>query len=200
MRGPDWLSFIWTEHPPTRIFSHTHLRTCTGMGQDYSSLCSEKNLHIISTPSMFAHERSSPPSSLSSSSSTSSNSQVTLPIGKHCDDPQNEEFGSVAKTAFATGYEPNVIDNFDYSETHAAIFQNESVDVDTEPSYSFDAKLDDELVRKALSPTTVHSGARRISEPETNLSLSWGKFVASSVLFHTSSERPVHEQSSDLSQ
>ena len=106
----------------------------------------------------------------------------------------------MAKTVFATGYEPNVIDNFDYAETHTAIFQNESVDVDTEPSYSFDAKLDDELIRKALSPTTVHSGARRISEPETNLSLSWGKFVASSVLFHTSSERPVHEQSSDLSQ
>ena len=33
--------------------------------------------------------------------------------------------------------------------------------------------------------TTVHSGARRFSEPETNLSLSWRKFVTSSVLFHT---------------
>ena len=30
---------------------------------------------------------------------------------------------------------------------------------------------------------TVHSGARRICEPETNLSLSWRKFVTSSVLF-----------------
>ena len=51
-----------------------------------------------------------------------------------------------------TGYEPdNQLDNSDYSETHAVIFQNESVDIDTEPSYSFDAELDDELVRKALS-------------------------------------------------
>ena len=33
--------------------------------------------------------------------------------------------------------------------------------------------------------TTVHSGERRTSELETDLSLSWGKFVASSVLFHT---------------
>ena len=39
--------------------------------------------------------------------------------------------------------------------------------------------------RKSAIFTTVHSGARRTSEPETNLSLSWGKFVASSVLLHT---------------
>ena len=36
---------------------------------------------------------------------------------KPCDDPQNEESGSVAKTTSFTGYEPNVIDNFDYSDT-----------------------------------------------------------------------------------
>ena len=39
--------------------------------------------------------------------------------------------------------------------------------------------------RKSAIFTTVHSGARRTSEPETNLSLSWSKFVARSVLFHT---------------
>ena len=33
--------------------------------------------------------------------------------------------------------------------------------------------------------TTVHSGARRTSKPETKLSLSWRNFVASSVFFHT---------------
>ena len=49
------------------------------------------------------------------------------------------------------GYEPKQLDNSDYSETYTAIFQNESVDMDTEPSYSFDVELDDELVRKALS-------------------------------------------------
>ena len=57
----------------------------------------------------------------------------------------------MAKTTSSTGYERNVIDNFDFSETYTAIFQNESVDIDTEPSYSFDAELDDELLRKALS-------------------------------------------------
>ena len=54
-------------------------------------------------------------------------------------------------TTLSQGYEPNLLDNFDYSETSAAIFQDESGDTDTEPSYSFDAELDDELIRKALS-------------------------------------------------
>ena len=75
-----------------------------------------------------------------------------------------------------TGFEPNQLDNqldnFDYSETSGAIFQDESVDLDTEPSYSCDAELDDELIGKSAIFTTVHSGARRTSEPETNLSLS----------------------------
>ena len=34
-----------------------------------------------------------------------------------------------------TGYEPKQLDNFDYSETDTAIFQDESGDTDTEPSY-----------------------------------------------------------------
>ena len=93
-------------------------------------------------------------SSTTSSSSTSpscTTSQYTLPINKHCDDPQNEEYGSVAKTISSTSYEPNVIDNFDYSETYTAIFQNESVDIDTEPSYWLDAELDDELIDSSCS-------------------------------------------------
>ena len=57
----------------------------------------------------------------------------------------------MAKTTSSTGYEPNVIDNSDYSETHTAIFQNESVDIDTEPSSSFDAELDDELIKEGQS-------------------------------------------------
>ena len=57
----------------------------------------------------------------------------------------------MAKTTSCTVYEPHVIDNFDYSQTKTAIFQNEFVDVDTEPPYSFDAELDCDLVRKALS-------------------------------------------------
>ena len=33
-----------------------------------------------------------------------------------------------------TGFEPNVLDDFQYSETSAIIFQDESGDIDTEPS------------------------------------------------------------------
>ena len=70
-----------------------------------------------------------------------------------------------------TDYEPNLLDNqldnFDYSEASAAIFQDESVDMDTELSYSCDAELDDACPKSAIF-TTVHSGARRTSEPETN--------------------------------
>ena len=46
--------------------------------------------------------------------------------------------------------------------------------------------------------TTVHSGARRTSEPKTSLSLSWRRFVATSVLVCVSFKkgRPVHEFSS----
>ena len=69
--------------------------------------------------------------------------------------PQNEEYCPVAVYHPLTGYEPNQLDNqldnFDYSEVSAAIFQDESVDIDTEPSYSCDAELDDELIGKALS-------------------------------------------------
>ena len=127
------------------------------MAQDRVVFAKRLFHHYVSPMMSHAHSSSSSclhisvqPSSLSSLSSTST-CQVTLPINKHCADPQNEEYGSVAKTTSSTGYEPNVIDTFDYSETYTAIFQNESVDIDTEPSYSCDAELDDELIGKALS-------------------------------------------------
>ena len=50
-----------------------------------------------------------------------------------------------------TGHEPNVLDDFHCSETTAMIFQDESGDVDTEPSYLCDAEVDDETIGKALS-------------------------------------------------
>ena len=51
-----------------------------------------------------------------------------------------------------TIYEPNVLDDFHYSETTEMIFQEESGDMDTGPSYLSDAELDDETtIGKALS-------------------------------------------------
>ena len=50
-----------------------------------------------------------------------------------------------------TSYEPNVLDDFHYSETSEMIFQEDSGDKDAVPSYLFDADLDDETIGKALS-------------------------------------------------
>ena len=74
-----------------------------------------------------------------------------LPSDKSPVHPQNEEYGPVTIQNHLTGYEHNQLDNFDYSETKTAIFQNESVDIDTEPSYLCDVELDEELLGKALS-------------------------------------------------
>ena len=49
-----------------------------------------------------------------------------------------------------TGYEPKLLVKFDYSETSAMNFQDES-DIDTEPPNSCDAELNDEIIGKAQS-------------------------------------------------
>ena len=67
-----------------------------------------------------------------------------------------------------TGYELKLLDNFDYSETSAMIFPDESGDIDTEPSYSCDAELDDEIIGKALhSPLFIQER----EEPATLITL-----------------------------
>ena len=59
----------------------------------------------------------------------------------------NEEYCPMAIYHHLTGYEPNVLDDI-HSETSAMIFQDESGDTETEPSYSCDAELDDETQRR----------------------------------------------------
>ena len=100
-----------------------------------------------------------------------------------------------------TGYEPNQLDNFDYSETSAVIFQNESVDIDTEPSYSCDAELDDELIGKALSsPLFIQEREEPANLRQTYHSHEESLLPAQSFFTRTSTGRPVYEPSSDLSQ
>ena len=182
------------------------------MAQDWICVFAKRLLHIHVSPMMsHAHSSSSsclhmsvPPSSLSSLSSTST-SQITLPINKYGADPQNEEYGSVAKTNSSKGYEPNQLDNqldnFDYSETYTAIFQNESVDIDTEPSYSFDAELDDELIRKALpSPLFTQDREEPANLRQTYHSHEESLLPAQSFFTRTSTGKPVYEPSSNLSQ
>ena len=75
----------------------------------------------------------------------------TTPRQTYPASPPNEESGSQAEFTPLTGYEPKLLDDFHFSETTEIIFQEESGDKDTVPSYLFDAELDDETTRKALS-------------------------------------------------
>ena len=63
----------------------------------------------------------------------------------------DEEFCLLAESTPPTGYEPKLLDDFHYSETTEIIFQEQSSDKDTVPSYLCDAELDDETIGKALS-------------------------------------------------
>ena len=110
---------------------------------------------------------------------------------------QNEEYCPVEIYNPLTGYEPELLDNFDCSETSAVIFQDESGDIDTEPSYSCDAELDDEIIGKALSPPLF---IQEREEP-ANLRQAYHSheeslLPAQSFFAHTSSVRPVYELSS----
>ena len=104
----------------------------------------------------------------------------------------NEEYCPVAE-----GYEPNLLDNFDYSETSAAIFQDESGDIDTEPSYSYDAELDDEIIEKALSsPPFIQEREEPANLRQAYHSHEESLLPAQSFFAHTSTGRPVYEPSS----
>ena len=59
------------------------------------------------------------------------------------------ESGNLANNAPLTGYEPNLFDDFHYSETTAIFLQEQSGD--TMPSYLHDAELSDETIGRALS-------------------------------------------------
>ena len=99
------------------------------------------------------------------------------------------------------GCGPKQLDNIDFSETYTAIFQNESVDIDTEPSYSFDAELDDEHIRNALSsPLFTQEREEPANLRQTYHSHEESLLPAQSFFTRTSTERPVYEPSSDLSQ
>ena len=189
---PVWQSvpFTWTEHPRTRLFLDTfifvHTSHCgsrcrtTCLHKTCSSTCHHMSERLLFPCFVFFFFCLSCLHFLSHfylfSVLNFNLHDVEYSEHKTQCAPGNEEHCAVAMCNPLTGYEPNQLDNqldnFDFSETSAAIFQDESVDTDTEPSYSCDAEHNDELIGKSANFTTLHSGARRISEPETNLSLS----------------------------
>ena len=121
----------------------------------------------------------------------------STPSMKSTAHPQNEEYCPVAIHNLLTGYEPNQFDNFDCSETYAVIFQDESVDIDTEPSYSCDAELDDELIGKALSsPLFIQERGKSAILRQNYHSHEESLFPAQSFFTRKRTERPVNEFSS----
>ena len=155
---------VWTEHLTRDFFStlsplcthhvvaqgvarrvcikhvHPHVITCLSvccfLVLSSSSVSRASTFSLTSTCSLFR---------------TSTPTMSRTPSIKPKEHSPNEEYCSVAIYNPLTGYEPNQLDNFDYSEASAAIFQDESVDIDTELSYPCDAELDDEHIGKALS-------------------------------------------------
>ena len=93
-----------------------------------------------------------------------------------------------------TGYEPKLLDDFDHSETSAMIFQDESGDIDTKPSYSCDAELDDEIIGKALSsPLFIQEREEPSNRRQACHSHEESLLPAQSFFAHTSTGRPVYE-------
>ena len=96
-----------------------------------------------------------------------------------------------------TGYEPNVLDEFHYSETSVMIFQDESGDIHTEPSYLCDAELDDETIGKALSsPLFMQEREKPANWRQAYHSYEESLLLAQSFFAHARRERRVHELSS----
>ena len=96
-----------------------------------------------------------------------------------------------------TGYEPKLLDDFDYSETSAMIFQDESGDIDTEPSYLCDAELDDATIAKEPpSPLFIQERQEPANQRQAYHSHEESLLPAQSFFAHTSTGRPVYEPSS----
>ena len=96
-----------------------------------------------------------------------------------------------------TGYEPKLLDDFDHSETSAMIFQDKSGDIGTEPSFSCNAELDDEIIGKALSsPLFTQEREEPANWRQAYHSHEESLLPAQSCFGHTSTGRPVDELSS----
>ena len=77
------------------------------------------------------------------------------------------------------------------------IFQDESGDMDTEPSYSCDAELDDEIIGKALSsPLFIQEREEPANRRQAYHSHEESLLPAQSFFAQTSTGRPAYELSS----
>ena len=95
-----------------------------------------------------------------------------------------------------TGCEPNIPDDFHYSETTEIFFRDESSDA--VPSYSCDAELDDETIGRALSsPLFIQEREEPADRRQAYQYYKESLVPAQSLsVCHTRTGRPVHELSS----
>ena len=157
---------------------------------------SQKKFITMSSMFALAHERSTLTSS-SSIPSSRTTSQVTLPINKHCVTPPRRgvwPFGQ--NPTSSTGYEPNVIDNFDYSQTTEIFLQEQSSD--TMPSFLHDAEISDDTIGKALSsPLFIQEREEPAGRRQAYHSFEESLLSSQSLsVCHVRTVRPVHEFSS----
>ena len=110
--------------------------------------------------------------------------------------PPTEESGPLAENTPLTGYEPNIPDDFHYSETTEIFFQEQSSD--TVPSYLFDAELDDETIGRALSsPLFIQEREEPADRRQACHSFEESLLQAQSFsVCHSKTGRPAHELSS----
>ena len=95
-----------------------------------------------------------------------------------------------------TGYEPNILDDFHYSETAEIFLQEQSSD--TMPSYLHDAELSDEAIGRALSsPLFIQEREEPASRRQAYHSPDESLLSSQSLsVCHVRTVRPVHELSS----
>ena len=85
------------------------------------------------------------------------------------------------------------VDDFHHSETNEMIFQEESGDIDTEPSYLCDAELDDETIGKApSSPLFTQEREEPADRRQAYHSHVESLLSAQSFFAHGRTWRPVH--------
>ena len=107
--------------------------------------------------------------------------------------PPTEESCSLAEFTL-TGYEPKLLDDFHYSKTSVMIFQDESGDIETEPSYLCDAELDDETIGKALSsPLFIQERGESADRRQAYHFHEESLLPAQSFIAHSRTGRPVHK-------
>ena len=111
--------------------------------------------------------------------------------------PPTEESCPLAEFTPPTGHEPKLLDNFHNSQTTEMIFQEESGDIDTEPSYLCDAELDNATIGKALSsPLFIQERGESADRRQVCHSYEETLLPAQSFFAHTRTVRPAHELSS----